>query len=577
MNLKKILSFVALTACLIGCCSCGQGSDNGGASGDIMEEWQGGKVIEQQYADTYRLSDSLLLNAPTVVCDVNSESALNGLRSATWTPSNAVLRFSKNYNVLSSDGKKLDSFANIYDKILKGKIIPVLYLENDECADAAITFFSERMQISDLAVMSAQPSVVKKVRTAYPTVRGILAYDTLESPEGVAQTANEALAATVVIPQSAASVENVRYIQSRFKTVWVKAESGGDTDLFNCLGSGAYGIVSAEFSKAYALISDCAKGVTRTPFNVGHRGLPATHHENSVSGTRAAIAAGATHVELDGYLSKDGHIVMMHNADIGATTNGSGVIAEMTLEEIRQYKLNKKGAEEEIPTLEDIIDVLKGTDCVLLFEIKGGGSELIDKLKEIVEEKDFAEQLTVISFASDYISYLHKTMPNIPSALLANSMTTDSIEKLVSLNTGISVNYTSVMTEEFENYYKDRGMTGWYWTFTNVSQAISAADRGFVGLTNDVAGSFISYGEQESVMLLKPLDSYAALPSLAVGSKIDLKGITYRGTEVVKTGTVRYVQELNGKYAVVATCDTEKDSLVYSPRLYTQVFYIDKE
>lgn len=570
MKLKKLLSFVALASCVVGCCACGKGGDN-----DVMEAWQGGKVVEQEYAQTYDLDDGLLINAPTVVCDVVSEAVLNSLKTTGWTPSNVILRFSKNYNILSADGKKLDSFANIYNNICKGKMIPVLYLQNEECADAAIAFFSERMEISDLAVMSSEPSVVKKVRAAYPKVRGILSYDSLESVQGVAQVANAALAATIVIPQSAATPENVRYIQSRFKTVWAKAESGSAPDVYNCMGSGAYGIVGAEFSKIYSVLSDSARGVTRTPFNVGHRGVP-TNHENSVSGTLAAVAAGATHVELDGYLSKDGRIVMMHNPNINATTNGSGEIANMTLEEIRQYKLNRKGALEEIPVLEDIIDALKGTDCVLVFEIKGGGAALIEKLKEIVEEKDFAEQMVVITFASDFIASLNQKLPNIPSALLKNSMSVSSIEEFVALNTGIDVNYTSTMNEEFENFYKDRGMMGWYWTFGTASQTTTVAEQGYMGLTNDAADSFVSYDGEEALMLVKPLETYAAVSALAVGSKVALKGISYKGTELAVTGTVRYVQEIENKYAVVATCDTPKDSSVYFPRLYTQVFYIDK-
>lgn len=572
MKLRKMLSVVAFIACIAGCCSCA----NGGKDGDVMEEWKGGKVIVSEYAQTYRLEEGLLVNPPTVVCDVDSKETLDRMRSASWTPSNAIFRFSKNYNVLSADGKKLDSFANIYDNICKGKIIPVLYLQNIECADAAIAFMSERMEIADLAVMASQPALVKKVRTAFPKIRGILSYDALESAEDVAQTANEALAATVVLPQSAASAENVRYIQARFKTVWVKAESAGDLDLYDCLGSGAYGLICSEYGKAYSLIADCTKGALRTPFNVAHRGLPSTHHENSVSGTVAAAAAGATHIELDGYLSKDNHIVMMHNADISATTNGKGKVEEMTLEEIRQYKLNRKGPEEDIPTLPEIIDAMKDSDSILVFESKSGNNAIVDELKKVIEEKQFEDRVVVISFAENIIRKMAAALPNIPTALLANNMTESSLERWTALNTGIDVNST-VMTQEFEKFYKDRGMIGWYWTFDTAGQTVDTADEGYVGLTNNAADKFVSASGEESLMLVKPLANYAAVGAITEGSKIDLTGVTYKGKEVSVTGTVRFVEEQDGKYAVVATCDTKKDSAVYAPRLYTQVFYIGKE
>lgn len=43
----------------------------------------------------------------------------------------------------------------------------------------------------------------------------------------------------------------------------------------------------------------------RPSYNVAHRGLPKQTHEKSISGTKKAIEVGATHVELDAYVTKD--------------------------------------------------------------------------------------------------------------------------------------------------------------------------------------------------------------------------------------------------------------------------------
>ena len=120
-------------------------------------------------------------------------------------------------------------------------------------------------------------------------------------------------------------------------------------------------------------------------------------------------------------------------------------------------------------------------------------------------------------------------------------------------------------------------MIGWYWTFDTAGQTVDTADEGYVGLTNNAADKFVSASGEEALMLVKPLANYAAVGAITEGSKIDLTGVTYKGKEVSVTGTVRFVEEQDGKYAVVATCDTKKDSAVYAPRLYTQVFYIGKE
>lgn len=576
MKFGKIFGISLLTFCLLGCAACG---GKGAESGDKMDSWEGGKVTEVNFAETYVQEDCRLTNPATVVQEVVSQESLDALKKGTWKPSNAILHFSKNYNILDAAGKKLDSFANIYNNILKGKIIPVLYLENDDCAEAAIAFMNERMEISDMAVMSNKADVVQKVRRAFPSIRGILAFDDAESIKGIANQANLALAHTVVLPQSVATPENVSYIQARFKTVWVKADSNDEWDLYDCIGSGAYGIIGTDFSKLYGVLGDYTKGEVRTPFNVAHRGICSTYSDNSLGGTIAATQMGATHVELDGWLSKDGHIIMMHNEGIGATANGGGNIPEMTLEEIRQYKLTQRGPVEDIPTLPEIIDALKPTDTVLVFEIKDGRNEIVDKLKEIVEEKDFADQIVVISFARNIITKMAQTLPEIPTAILSGSITASesAVMDRAVINTGIDVDYSKIdFSEELENYFKDRGMMGWYWTFGTAGQMNIAAEKGFMGLTNNAAEKFASSKAGYAVMGVKPLESYAAVSALATGDEVDLMQITYTGEKVAKKGVVRFVKDLGNRFAVVANLESGEKSL-YTPRLYTQVFYIDKE
>lgn len=93
--------------------------------------------------------------------------------------------------------------------------------------------------------------------------------------------------------------------------------------------------------------------------NTSDKSIP----ENSVSAVNAAIAAGAEIVETDTHLTKDGHVIVCHDSSIDATTNGSGYIADMTLEQIRSYRLkNRRGilTDEPIPTLEEFLLACRG-------------------------------------------------------------------------------------------------------------------------------------------------------------------------------------------------------------------------
>jgi len=85
--------------------------------------------------------------------------------------------------------------------------------------------------------------------------------------------------------------------------------------------------------------------------------------ENSLQGLRNAIFFGADLIETDVRRTRDGHYIMMHDATVDRTTNGSGTIAEMTLDEIRQLRLKTNWGQSTpftVPTLDDFIIEAKG-------------------------------------------------------------------------------------------------------------------------------------------------------------------------------------------------------------------------
>ena len=94
---------------------------------------------------------------------------------------------------------------------------------------------------------------------------------------------------------------------------------------------------------------------------VAHRGLQNKAPENTLKAIEQAGLNGFVMCELDPRITSDGIWVLMHNATIDATTNGTGVVSNMTFEELRQYKIDTPGAlidEDEtilIPTLEEAV------------------------------------------------------------------------------------------------------------------------------------------------------------------------------------------------------------------------------
>jgi glycerophosphoryl diester phosphodiesterase len=71
------------------------------------------------------------------------------------------------------------------------------------------------------------------------------------------------------------------------------------------------------------------------PAVIGHRGAAGAAPENTLAGIRKAREFGATWVEFDVKLTKDGHAILFHDDRLERTTDGQGAVAATTLAEIR--------------------------------------------------------------------------------------------------------------------------------------------------------------------------------------------------------------------------------------------------
>lgn len=525
-------------------------------------------------SDTYQ-AETLLVNPPTVVFDVTSATALSTLENSLSgeRPSNAILHINAERSVVDGDGNVIGDLAGIVGKI-KSKVIPILAVGTKQEADAAASFLAES-GLADTAVLSEDPDLVKAVRDACPKIRGIVYLrDILSSGENNAyeyvKTAAVSKAGVVMLDPANASYETVSFLQARFKAVWVVSED--ETGDYAAIASGAYGIVTKDFSGTYAAISSFTETTyARMPFNVAHRGLPNKRHENSVSGTRAAIAAGATHVELDGKLTTDGEIVMMHDDDISRTAEGAGNIESMTLAETKTHMLDLFEPNEEIPTLREIIPLFENTNAVLVFEIKTKNTALVAKLKEILDETGFYDRIVVIAFDYPNLEEMQRILPEVPTADLnsySESNFASKLETLGKYNCAISTNGSS--TKLFnEKYLRDRGVIGWYWTQSTEDAVDAAFKKGLTGLTNNVGDYF---GKKNAVYRVVFGSTEIGREPLSVGASIPVQAVKYDGTVVEATGEVFRLEEKKdspdprdpGYYEVIAKY-TEGDMTYYTP------------
>lgn len=500
--------------------------------------------VKAELASTF-IQPSNCPGSPSVVTEIASHPAFDALDVGSVRPASIIVRVGADGNVRAATGEALGTLAEAYDKI-GGKIIPIFRVETDEEADALIKFNVNKYRIVDSAVVSGKPSLVKRVKSEIPEIRGIIDFAATETPGNIVKTLAENNALTAILPEST-SVESVRYIQARFMTVWIK--SGADElSVMRTAANGAYGVVTDDYAAAYNALKTFGKyDVLRTAYNVAHRGLPKTHNENSVSGIRAAIAAGATHVELDCYLTADGEVVLMHDADIARTTDGEGNIESMTLAELRTHKLDLFG-KEDVPTLSEAIDAFAGSGAIMVLELKSSRPELAEKIKAVVEAKNFYENLVVIAFSADNIEKVRKAMPRVPAALLVSSVREDKFAATITAATALGAALDADLgsaTGIFNRTLLDRGLAGWYWTYDDALGVKYGRIEGYIGLTNNDATAFTDWYKSLEI-------TDGILSGIEEGDEIAAVATTYGGEKKNVTATVIKAVENDGIYDVIA-------------------------
>ncbi|WP_406165801.1 glycerophosphodiester phosphodiesterase [Streptomyces sp. NBC_00996] len=154
---------------------------------------------------------------------------------------------------------------------------------------------------------------------------------------------------------------------------------------------------------------------------IGHRGVMGVEPENTLRSFIAAQHAGLDLIELDLHLSKDGALVVMHDAEVDRTTDGSGPIAEKTLAELRALDA---GHGELVPVFEEVLDAVR---TPLQAEIKDLAAARA--LAEVMHRRDLVGRVEVSSFHDEAIAEIARLVPGVRTALIASRYGIDVVER----------------------------------------------------------------------------------------------------------------------------------------------------
>lgn len=159
--------------------------------------------------------------------------------------------------------------------------------------------------------------------------------------------------------------------------------------------------------------------MAKTYLKIAHRGASGYEPENTIRAFEKAIELGADMVELDIHLSKDGHPVVIHNASVDKRTNGAGFVKDLTLAELKKLDAGKG---ENIPTLQETIDVVKGR-CGLYIELKGDNTE--KPVVDLVRKNAMQKSVIIASFDANKVRRVKELAPELVTAVLVGDKDAD--------------------------------------------------------------------------------------------------------------------------------------------------------
>lgn len=236
---------------------------------------------------------------------------------------------------------------------------------------------------------------------------------------------------------------------------------------------------------------------------VAHRGASFDAPENTLAAFQEAWKQKADAIEGDFYLTKDGHIVCLHDKTTERTTAGAAKLnpAESTLKQLRDLDVgswkHEKYAGERIPLLEEVLATVPQTGKILI-EIKCG-PEIVEPLRVVLEKSSLRpEQIVIICFNEEVVKQSREKMPQFKANWLTsykqNKLTgkwspglSAVLKKLESTKaTGLGTQgRDEVVTAEFVRDIRKAGIECHVWTVNEADQAKRYAELGFDSITTD--------------------------------------------------------------------------------------------
>jgi glycerophosphoryl diester phosphodiesterase len=164
-------------------------------------------------------------------------------------------------------------------------------------------------------------------------------------------------------------------------------------------------------------------GRRKKPLVIAHRGAPGELPENTLASFARALDQGANVLETDLRFTQDGAIVLFHDATLDRTTDGSGLVAARTIEEIKCLRTISPYGEftdERVPTLIELLSMTQA-QVPLLLELKDplfAQREYAQRLVRTLAAYGMLDKSAVVSFHSELVETTAQVCPQLPTGII---------------------------------------------------------------------------------------------------------------------------------------------------------------
>ncbi|MEX2187179.1 MAG: glycerophosphodiester phosphodiesterase [Pirellulales bacterium] len=233
------------------------------------------------------------------------------------------------------------------------------------------------------------------------------------------------------------------------------------------------------------------------PEIVAHRGASHGAPENTIAAIRLAWEQKADAVEFDVYLTKDGQIVVIHDADTKRTAGVARKVVDQSFAELRKLDVGSwkhaRFAGEKIPSLAEVLSEIPAGKRAFI-EVKCG-PEIVPELKRVAQASKLgSEQMAVISFNAEVVAAAKAALPQLKAYWIVDpkpdkkpAWTTKSLlAKSQEIKAdGLDLSVQPIVTGEFVRGMKRENLPVFVWTVDDAAVAKRMVAAGVLGITTN--------------------------------------------------------------------------------------------